>query len=277
MLNETFRIDWVFIDIIIITLLLLLFISVRIFKITNRWRSSFSNEAIKRLSLPHVTESVKKQTFFIKKCFLTRKSLSGEDKNIKPLIFILRTNYKRRLLAILTEGLCSYGFDVITLRIKMERHLSQNDFEKFVSNEVNSSIFSIIEMYRKITQIDNQKYILLGHSRSKVPYKIFGGEKNRGMILINPKVTERNVKSLIEFYLNSHKNFFLLTIFSRKSILLFKNKNIYRVLKEFDLPKFDKNKIIILEKSKNSFKYYETIILGMIIDIVENRLMISRF
>lgn len=273
MLNETFRIDWVFIDSVVITLLLILLISVRIFKSTHRWRSSFSNEAIERLLLPYVIESVKKQTFFIKKCFLTRKSFSGDNKNMKPLIFILRTNYKRKLLTILTEGLCSYGFDVITLRIKMERHLSQNNFEKFVSNEVNSLIFSIIEIYRKITQTDNQQYILLSHSRSKVPYKIFGDEKNMGMILINPKVTERKAKSLYEFFINSHKKFYLFIIFSRKSILLFKNKNINQMLKELHSTKFDKKKIIILDKSKNSFKYYETIILGMIIDIVENKLM----
>jgi hypothetical protein len=224
--------------------------------------------------LPHVIESVKKQTFFIKECFLTRISFSGKDKKMKPLIFILRTNYKRKLLTILTEGLCSYGFDVITLRIKIEHHLSKNNFEKIVSNDVNSSIFSIIEIYRKITQIDNQKYILLSHSRSKVPYKISGTEKNIGMILINPKVTQRKARSFYEFYINSHKKFYLFIIFSRKSILLFKNKNINQMLKELHSTKFDKKKIIILDKSKNSFKYYETIILGMIIDIVENKLMI---
>ncbi len=275
MLNQTFRIDWVFIDSIIIALLLILLVSVRIFKITHRWRSSFSNEAIKRLPLPYAVDSVKKQTFIIKKCFLTRKSFNGEDKNVKPLIFILRTNYKRKLLTILTEGLCSYGYDVITLRIKMEQELSQNNFTKFVSNEVNSTIFSIIEIYRKITQIDNQKYILLSHSKSKVPYTIFSGEKNKGMILINPKITERNVRNLYELFLNSPKKFFLFTIFSKNSLLIFKNKNINRLQKEFQSTKFDNNKIFILDKSKNSFKYYETIILGMIIDIVENNLMIS--
>lgn len=275
MLNETFRIDWVLIDGIVITLLLLLLISVRIFKSTHRWRSSFSNEAIERMPLPDVIESGKKQTFFIKQCVLTRKSFSGEEKNKKPLLFILRTNYRRKLLTILTEGLCSYGFDVITLRIKMERHFSRNNFEKCISNDVKSSIFSIIEIYRKITQSEDYKYVLLHHSKSQIPYKIFGGEKNIGMILINPKVNERNVRSLYEFYINSLKKFYLFTIFSRNSILLFKNKNVNRLLKEFHSTKFDKKKIIILDKSKNSFKYYETIILGMIIDIVENKLMIS--
>jgi len=274
MLNQTFRIDWVFIDGIIITLLIILLVSVRIFKSTHRWRSSFSNEAIERIPLPH-PGSIEKQTFFIKKCFLTRKSFKREEINTKSLIFILRTNYKRKLLTILTEGLSSYGFDVITLRIKMQPHISVNNFNKFISNEVNSSIFSIIENYRKITQNDNQKYILLSHSKSKIPYKVFGGEKNTGIILINPKVTERNVRSLYELYLNSPKKFYLFTFFSKKSILIFKNKNLNRMLKEFQSTKFDNNKIAILEKSKNSFKYYETIILGMIIDIVENKLMIS--
>ena len=63
MLNGTFLIDWVFIDSVIIILLFLLLFSVRIFKNTHRWRSTYSNEALKRLACPQMLDSVKYQSF----------------------------------------------------------------------------------------------------------------------------------------------------------------------------------------------------------------------
>ena len=144
MLCNTFRIDWVFIDSVIIILLFILLFTVRIFKSTHRWRSSFSNEALEYYLSTPMFESVKKQFNFVKKLSLTRYSSLKGKINDKPLIIIFRTNYKRKLLRILTEGLSSYGFNIISVRIKMNSTL--NILETIVINKFTSFIISIIDI-----------------------------------------------------------------------------------------------------------------------------------
>ena len=54
-MTNIFQINWINVDTVIIILLLLLLSSVKIFKITHRWRSSFSNQAVEQkcFSQPH--------------------------------------------------------------------------------------------------------------------------------------------------------------------------------------------------------------------------------
>ncbi len=68
MLYDIYQIDWIFVDTIIIILLILLLVSVKIFKSTHRWRSSFSNAFLDRF---HFAET---QKFFGNK-FVTIKKL----------------------------------------------------------------------------------------------------------------------------------------------------------------------------------------------------------
>ena len=46
MSTDIFQLDWIFIDTIIIILLILLLLGVKVYKLTHRWRFSFSNEAL---------------------------------------------------------------------------------------------------------------------------------------------------------------------------------------------------------------------------------------
>jgi hypothetical protein len=273
MLNGTFLIDWVFIDSVIIILLFLLLFSVRIFKNTHRWRSTYSNEALKRLACPQMLDSVKNQSFTIKRCFLTRNS-SIEKENSKPVILILRSYYKRKLLTILTEGLSSYGFNVITLRIKMNKSSLKAKSDDIITDLLNTSISTIILNFLKKKLIINPEYLLLTHSKFKFSYNsLLLAENNIGILSINPKVTERNIKSFFDSNHNFHHNHHLFTIFSRKSVFSFKNKNLKRFKKAFTNSKSDTEQLNILDRAKNSFKYHETLILGIIIDILKNKLM----
>jgi len=273
MLNGTFLIDWVFIDSVIIILLFLLLFSVRIFKNTHRWRSTYSNEALKRLACPQMLDSVRYQSFTIKRCYLTRNS-SIEKENSKPVILILRSYYKRKLLTILTEGLSSYGFNVITLRIKMNKSSLKAKSDDIITDLLNTSISTIILNLLKKKLIINPEYLLLTHSKFKFSYNsLLLAEKNIGILSINPKVTERNIKSYYDSNHNFHNNHHLFTIFSRKSVFSFKNKNLKRFKKAFTNSKSDTEQLNILDRAKNSFKYHETLILGIIIDILKNKLM----
>lgn len=277
MLNETFRIDWIFIDNIIIILLFLLLVIVRIFKSTHRWRSSFSNKALEYFFFPLASEDVNRRFILTKKWILIKNSSLKERYTTKPVIFVLRTNYKRKLLRILTEGLSSYGFNVINVRIKTKHYLASNMRETVVINEFASLISSIIDGFKKKELIENPNYVLLNHSKSNFPYKaVLSDVKNIGMILINPRVTLDYIKNFYDNIDNSHQNNQFFTIFSKKSIFISKNKNQKRFLKELYSINTSSLKIFSLDKAKRSFKYYETVLLGTIIDIVENKLLNSK-
>ncbi len=277
MLNDTFRIDWIFIDGIIIVLLFLLLVSVRIFKSTHRWRSSFSNKALQYFIFPQTSEGFNKQFILTKKWSLIRNTSLKERNSTRPVIFTLRTNYKRKLLRILTEGLSSYGFNVINVRVKIKHYVTSKKLGTVVINEFTSFISSVIDALKKKELIENPNYILINHFRSNFPYKaVLSDVKNIGMILINPRVTLENVKNFYDSNDNSHQNNQFFTIFSNKSIFISKNKNQKRFLKDLHSINTSSLKIFSLDKAKKSFKYYETLLLGMIIDIVENKLLNSK-
>ena len=235
MLCYSIQIDWVFIDTIIIILLFLLLVSVRVFKSTHRWRSSFSNEALEKHTFPGIFETINQQSIFTRKWFLTRNSSLIEENSNKPVFLILRTNQRSKLLKILTEGLGSYGFTVINIRIKMKNYQSIEESEKTISKEILSYITSIITIANKRELIKNPKYVVLNQSSTSLPIRAFQMDQyNKGMILINPKITKRNVKNYLERIDSPQQNSQIFTIFSKKSILFLHNKNLKHLLKVVD-------------------------------------------
>ena len=160
MLNDIFQIDWIFVDTIIIILLFLLLIGVRIFKSTHRWRSTFSNEALEYYNFPDADKIVGNQFLHANKWSLVRDSSLKEKYSKNLLILVLRTNYKRRLLRILTEGLASNGFNIITAKIKIKHYPDSDILEKGVIDELKSLISTIINYFKEKQLIKNQHYIL---------------------------------------------------------------------------------------------------------------------
>ncbi|MFX0006552.1 MAG: hypothetical protein ACFFA7_07610 [Promethearchaeota archaeon] len=271
-----FQIDWITIDIIIIFLLLLLLIGVRIIKITQRWRYSFSNEAIEYTKFSPSPERRKNQIILSKKSSLTRNSIIKNSLHKSPLILIIRTKIVSKLLKIITEGLISYGFDVINLKVKLI-HKSENQIlENSFVNECLSSISDIFENFKMSEELIKSNYIIINYSKKLINYQqISTNSENKGIITINPKITNKLYSEIRKFYKTNSPSYNVYTIFSSNSILFFKNKHLKRFLKNYTPPNNFLSNCITIENTNNSFKYYETILLGMIIDIIENKLLKS--
>ncbi len=274
MLNDIFQIDWIFVDAIIIILLILLLVGVKIFKSTHRWRSSFSNITLDKIFISDVQKLVGNKFVLTKKIALIRDSSLKEKCNKNPLILILRTHYRRKFVRILTEGLGSYGFNIVLTKIKIKHYQNSIKFENIVIRELKSIISTFINWYKEKGLILNQNYILLSHSGSSFSYKaILNDIKNEGMILINPKINLKNLKYFIKVNDNKLTDDQLYTIFSNKSVFILPNKNLKFLQANISSQKLTGLKILTLKKAKKSFKYYETIVLGMIIDIIKNKLL----
>ena len=274
MSNDIFQLDWIFIDTIIIVLLILLLLGVKLYKLTHRWRFSFSNEALEFISYRKPPLEINNQSISTSKWTLTRNISLREEINKKPLIIILRTNYKKRLLYILTEGLSSYGFNVINLRLKIRLDKNNNLFDKALLDNIRHLISTVIDFFKEIDSEFNLNYLLLNYSKSSLSYtSILTDPKNCGMILINPKLNNENIKNYNDIFKSSPLNSQLYTIFSKRSIFILNNKNLKRLLSLYNHQKEKKLNIITIKKAKYSFNYYETILLGMIISLIENKLL----
>lgn len=274
MAGDIFQVDWVFVDTVIIVLLFLLLFGVKVFKATHRWRSFFSNEALERLYFPTAHKKIKNPFVFTKKWSFTRNSYLNKEFSMVPSILILRTKYKRKFLRILTEGLSSYGYNVINIKIKIKPDTNLNILNKKVMDEVKSFTSIVLDYFKQNGLITNSNYFLLNYSTSSIPYRaILSDSKNVGMILINPKLNTQNINNFRDIIKEFQQNTQLYTIFSKKSIFIIKNKNLKRFLKEIYPQKKINLKLLTLGKAKNSFKYYETIVLGMIIEILDNELL----
>jgi len=274
MSKDIFQLDWIFIDTIIIVLLILLLLGVKLYKLTHRWRFSFSNEALEFISYRKPPLEINNQSISTSKWTLTRNISLREEINKKPLIIILRTNYKKRLLYILTEGLSSYGFNVINLRLKIRLDKNNNLFDKALLDNIRHLISTVIDFFKEIDSEFNLNYLLLNYSKSSLSYtSILTDPKNCGMILINPKLNNKNIKNYNDIFKSSPLNSQLYTIFSKRSIFILNNKNLKRLLSLYNHQKEKKLNIITIKKAKYSFNYYETILLGMIISLIENKLL----
>ena len=271
MVSNIFHVDWVFVDTVIIILLFLLLISVKIFKSTHRWRLSFSNDALEYHSFPKENENEENQFIKVKHSFLVKNCSTNKETSNLPFILILSKNLKKKIIHILTEGLSSYGFNLINIKVKIKSNINHN---QLIFEELNSLITKITKYYQNKKLITKSKYILLNYSKFSFSYRTFlTDSKNLGMILINPKFNIFKIKDYHNIFDSSTPYSQLYTIFSRKSIFLLKNKNLKLFLEEFKKYKTDKIKIITLEKANRSFKYYETLLLGMIIDLIKEKLI----
>jgi len=277
MVSNAFQVDWIFVDTVIIVLLFLLLLGVKIFKSTHRWRLSFSNEALEYYSFPKPYDIGRSHYIKTKHCSLTRNLSLHKQYDKFPSILILRTKFKNPLTKIITEGLSSYGFNVINLKLNIKLDSSSNTLNKTINDEIKSLISLILEYFKHEGLIANSRYILVNFSKPFVPNtEILSDPKKIGFILINLRMNKYNIGSLKETFHNLPHYTQLFYIFSKRSFFILKNNDLKHFTKEFDENITNKAKLITLEKSTKSFKYYETILLGIIIDILENKLMKSK-
>ena len=245
----------------------------KIFKNTHRWRLSLSNEALERIYYKKVPIEVKNQYIITNKLSLTRNTSFNEN-NSMPTIIIIRTNYKKKLLHVLTEGLSSYGFNIINLKFKIKPF---PDYYESIKEETKHLMSKILIFFKQNGLIPNSNFVLLNYSKSVFSYSsILSNSKNIGFILINPILNTFNIKNFSEIINRSETNPEFFIVFSKKSNLIMNNKNLKRFLEEFPKRNKDNPRLLTLEKVRKSFKYYETILLGIIIDLIENNFLKSQ-
>jgi len=268
---DIFRIDWILVDTIIIILLMLFLVSVKIFKGTHRWRKIISNEAIVKHSYKGSRIEVDSNILKIKNWYLLENKKFQKETIKKPTLILIRTNRKRILMNVLSEGLCSYGFNIINLKLNIRIRKDGDYLNKEFQEEVKNGIFSIISYCNQESKTLNSKYIVLSYTESKISYNsLLNDLNNFGLILINPKINSRTRNSFLTIKKRENPNSYLQLIFSQKSTLFRENVNQRRFLAEVLPTHKDIFKYITVAKAKRSFKYYETILLSIIIDVIEN-------
>jgi hypothetical protein len=275
-MTSIFQIDWITVDTIIIVLLLLLLFSVKLFKTTYRWRYSFSNQALEYISLSHTPSKGKNQIISLKNLSLTRNIILKKNESHTPLIIILRKNRKRKLLRVFTEGLSSYGFNVINMKVKIKHITDTKTLKKAFIDEWKSLISNIMDNFKMTEVMRKPKYILITHSKFIISYKQILSDSNiKGVILINPTLKRKRASEYNFLFKNNSINAQIYMIFSGKSIMFFRNKHLENFLEERGHRKNNTLKHSTIKKATYSFKFYETIILSMLIDIIENKLLVS--
>ncbi|MFX0083150.1 MAG: hypothetical protein ACFE94_15495 [Candidatus Hodarchaeota archaeon] len=276
MASNAFQVDWVFIDTIIIIFLFLLLLGVKIFKSTHRWRLKFSNQDLEYYPFPKPNDLGISHYIKIEHCGLTRNLSLYKHYDNYPSIFVLRTKFKKHLTKIITESLSSYGFNVVNLKLDIKLDSSSNSLNKTIHEEIKSLLSSILEKFKHEGLIVNSRYILLNLSKYFIPNtETISDPKKIGFILINPRMNKLIIRNLKENLQNLPQYSQLFYIFSKKSYFILKNNDLKRFIKEFDKDSTNKSNLITLEKPTKGFRYYETILLGIIIDIIENKLMKS--
>ncbi|MBY9002341.1 MAG: hypothetical protein KGD73_00050 [Candidatus Lokiarchaeota archaeon] len=256
---DIFRVDWILVSSVAIILLITFLILVKIYKILTRWRNTLVNEDIllsSQNSVQRTNESI------IKACrwnlAINNKLMNKSD----PIIIILRTKRRISLLRVVTEGLSSYGLRVINVLLSLSKKSSIDSSKNDINDEIICVINSIME--NTSGSANNDKYILISYNDKNFNPIYIKNEKNYlGHIIINSKLNiKEKQENLIENTgFNSTKDSYL--IFSEYSIIKFKNKTIekYRGTQNFH------NSIIVRDATRN-FKYFETILFGIILKLI---------
>ena len=247
----------------------------KVFKRTHRWRYSFSNQALKHFNFFKTQDEFKNQLVLIKKWSFTINSSLNERNN--TLVILIRNDRRRKFMKILTEGLCSYGFSVINLKAKIKNISKKAEIKNIFINEWNFIISTTMDFCKISKTTLKPNYFVVNLSKSLTSFQaILLDDKIKGVILINPilnKQTSKNYNSALE-QISSKLQVY--NIFSKYSISLLKNYSLLRFLKKI-YPRYkDILKYSAILKAKKSFKNYETIVLSILIDTIENELYNSK-
>ncbi|HUW90788.1 MAG TPA: hypothetical protein VMV43_09740 [Candidatus Nanopelagicaceae bacterium] len=267
---DVFQVDWITIDIIIIVLLILLLIGVKVLKEIYRWRFFFSNvSTIRKVdNLQHINNQF--SSISIKKCNLTKSSVFQQEKLIKPTIILIRRYRKLMLLKALTEAFCTFGYNVINLRLKM---LTKNMMEQLIPDiekELQQTFPAILTFHNQYFNLLSQNYNVIDFTKKVLPLNLLLKDYHcRNIILINPRLKSYNLEVYLTLLNDSNKNPKLSTIFSEKLNPFFKNKKVKTILHNNETFKY--SPYTIIQKTKSTFKYYETLLLSVIFRYIEKQ------
>ena len=271
---DIFRVDWILVDTIIIILLVLLLISVKIFKEAYRWRFSLSNEFLTRTTAKALSFNLDRPSIYIKKWNLTKSKVIQEEISSKPSIFIIRTHRKQMLLKILTEGLSTYGFNVVNIWLKIKADKGKNKTIRDIEREIQQIILSFLSILNQDLHLLSQRYVVVNFDKKIIPYNFITKDSNSvKLILINLRLNLANLKVIQTLETISNPQFQLFIIFSERLNPFFKNRNSNKkILNDKSLKNSNKFKYHTIQKAKSTFKYYETVLLSIIIKNIDNKI-----
>jgi hypothetical protein len=272
-----FQFDWIIIDTVVIILLIVFLVSVKIFKERFRWRSTLSNIALEQFIFDKQSLELTNQNIIVKNISITVNNVLKSKNMLKPSIVIFRSTKNKRLVKVLTEGLASYGFDVINITLNIKSFDSSESIKKQIQEEFNHLISSVLNFFKQKQLITNSSYLTINYHKSKVFLNsIIYDKNNAGMILINPKFEIIDQKKIAEIIDKKEVLSKLFIIFSENSSTFLTNKNLNKFLTYLADYNSLKSNLLIVDKSKSSFKYYETILLGIIINLIESNILKSQ-
>ena len=273
---DIFQVDWILVDTIIIILLVLLLIGVKIFKEAYRWRFSLSNEFLTRTMGKALSFNLDPPLIYIKKWNLTKSKVIQEEISSKPSIFIIRTHKKQMLLKILTEGLSTYGFNVVNiwLNIKADKGKNKSKRIRDTEREIQQTLPSFFSIDNQKVHLLSQRYVIVNFGKRIIPNNIITKDSNSvKLISINPRLNLANLKIIQTLETISNPQFQLFTIFSGRLNPFLKNKNSNKkILSDKNLKNSNKFKYHTIQKAKSTFKYYETVLLSIIIKNIDNKI-----
>ena len=270
MTNDIFQVDWITVDIIIIVLLILLLIGVKVLKEIYRWRFFFSNISTIRKVENHLDINNQVSSISIKKSDLTTCSVFQQEGLIKPTIVLIKRYRKLMLLKALTEAFCTSGYNVISLRLKIS---NKNLTERLISDiekELQQTFPIIIMSYNQDVNLLSQNYNVIDFTKKVLPLNLLLKDSHcRNIILINPRLKSSNQEVFLTLLSDSNKSPKLITIFSENINPLFKNKKVKKILQNKETFKY--TKYTIIQKTTSTFKYYETLLLSVILRYIEKQ------
>jgi hypothetical protein len=260
---DIFRLDWIFIDTLVVISLLLFLIWAKLFKKKFRWRSENTNISLEHIELESSEFLVKPKNITINKIDIIRNKSYLNNSFMETPIILIKNKQKVKLLNILTEGLTSYGYTVISLEIRFNSNRKKVIKEIELHQELFEIISQILNILKKEFKFIDSKYLILNYNALLSNFAaIISDKNNAGSIFINPKCSI-NDKNLFSGFNLKDANVSIIS--NKEKNLLSPHKNFKKLLKNFsdnDILRYD---LFIIENSRRSFKYYETILLGIII------------
>ncbi|MHA1507429.1 MAG: hypothetical protein ACTSO6_01855 [Promethearchaeota archaeon] len=265
---DIFQVDWIIVDIIIIILLILLLIGVKVLKETYRWRFFFSNISTIRKVDNLLDINNHFSSISINKSNLTTSSVFQQECLIKPTIVLIKRYRKLMLLKALTEAFCTSGYNVINLRLKISNKNMTERLKSDIKKELQQLLPSVIMFYNQDIILLSQNYIVIDFTKKVLPLNLLLKDSHcRNIILINPRLKSYNLEVFLNLLKDSNKNSELITIFSEKLNPFFKNKKVKKILRNNET--FKNTNYSIIQKARSTFKYYETLLLSVIIRHIE--------
>jgi len=262
---DIFRVDWILVDSIIIIILLIILCSLKMYKITHRWRNSISNLSVRKITLDPHRFRLRDNNIYIKKWNLYNNPEIKVIRPNLPIIFIFSSRSLHYLPYAILEGLCSYGYTVNHMHIKKRWDFIKTKDEILVNK--NQSIVSLaFERLKNNSLKMSHQYWIIDFD-SHLPYIEYQSDifEQIGFILINPSINQFRT-----FWLNYDRKKQFNLLFSKKSFFRFRNRKIAKFMMLFSQSPSTHVKINVLENANLYFKNNETILLAKLMTILQN-------